>query len=156
MRAINHALTGALIGLIVAEPVIAIPAAVASHFVCDVIPHYDGVPAKPSQKVKLRWWRSKAFRYLLYADAALCGVLVAVLAVRHPLHWLLAAICAFAAAAPDFMSIGLFKNRNKNKVKMTKFNTFAGGIQWFQRPIGAVVEIAWFIAAISIMTPFLR
>src|SRR6185312_15169785 len=96
MRAINHALTGSLIGLIIGEPAIAVPAAVASHFILDAIPHYDEVPAKPTLKMKEQWLRTAKFRRLLYADALLCLGLVALLAARAPAHWLLASICAFA------------------------------------------------------------
>ncbi|HSX45413.1 MAG TPA: hypothetical protein VLG27_00220 [Candidatus Saccharimonadia bacterium] len=155
MRAINHALTGALIGLAVGEPSVAVPAAVASHFVCDAIPHYDGLPARPTPLMKQRWIHSKLFKKLLVADAALCLVLVAVLADLEPAHWLLAAVCAFAAAAPDFLWIPRFLARKAKPQKLTGFNKFAGGIQWFQRPIGAVVEVAWFIAAIILIAPFL-
>lgn len=156
MRAINHALTGTLIGLTVGEPLIAVPAALASHFICDAIPHYDGLPQNPSMKTKQRWIRSKAFRRLLYADALVCMVLVLVLAIRRPEYWLLAAVCAFAAAAPDFLWLPRFLKRDGTPKAPTGFNKFAGWIQWFQRPIGAVVEIAWFIAAIILLLPFLR
>jgi len=43
MTATNHALTGAAIGLLVGEPLIAVPAAIASHFICDALPHYGRV-----------------------------------------------------------------------------------------------------------------
>jgi hypothetical protein len=32
---------------------------------------------------------------------------------------------------------------------------FAADIQWFQRPIGAVVEVAWFAAMVVAIKPFL-
>ncbi|HXR50266.1 MAG TPA: hypothetical protein VN778_04550 [Verrucomicrobiae bacterium] len=154
MRAINHAITGAFIGLAISEPVAAIPVAIASHFVCDAIPHYDGVS---SDKGKAKWLRSKTFRYLLYADAILCGGLVLVLALKHPFDWQLAAICAFAAAAPDFLWLKRYLNRHsKQQTRPNAFSRFAGRIQWFQRPIGAVVEIAWFVAGLLILAPFIR
>src|SRR5690349_8668030 len=94
MIATNHALTGALIGLSIANPAIAVPAALLSHFACDALPHYgDDSPST---------LRSKRFALQLLIDASLCGVLVGVLAVTQPANWLLAAICAFIAAAPDF------------------------------------------------------
>jgi hypothetical protein len=154
MRAINHALTGAVIGLAISQPAVAIPAAVVSHFVCDAIPHYDGVS---SEKGKAKWLRSKTFRRLLYADALLCGGLVLVLALKHPFDWQLAAVCAFAAAAPDFLWLKRYLNRHaKQPAQINAFSRFAGRIQWFQKPIGAVVEIAWFIAGLLILVPFIR
>ena len=38
MTATNHALTGAIIGLVIGEPVLAIALAFASHFICDALP----------------------------------------------------------------------------------------------------------------------
>jgi hypothetical protein len=151
MRAINHALTGAVIGLAIGKPVVALPLALASHFVCDVIPHYGANLSKANEM------KSKGFRHLLYIDALLCGGLVLLLAVRHPVHWWLAAACAFVAAAPDFASIRQYKLATANKpLRPGAYVRFANGIQWFERPIGAVVEAAWFIAAIVILVPFLR
>jgi hypothetical protein len=153
VRAINHALTGAIIGIVVSEPAIAVPAALASHYICDAIPHFDGANGEPA---KSNWVRSKTFKYSLYADAVLCGLLVLILAISQPFHWQWAAVCAFVAAAPDFLSINLYKRTlKKKKTKPSLYNRFAGGIQWFERPSGAVVEVAWFSAALIILIPML-
>lgn len=152
MRAINHALTGALIGLAVGEPLIAVPAALASHFVCDAIPHYDDpTPTKEA------WIASRKFLRLLVADAVLCLGLVIVLAAARPRHWLLACLCAFLAAAPDLLSLNHYiKTKFNKKWQPGLFSKFADNIQWFARPIGAVVEVAWFVAALVLLEPFLR
>lgn len=150
MRAINHALTGAIIGLTVGEPLVAVPAALASHYVLDVIPHHgeDGD--------KLKWLRSGRFESLLVIDALLCLGLVLALAFNHPLNWLLAAVCAFVAAAPDFLSINRYiKAREGKKWTGSWYTVWAGKIQWFERPIGAVVELAWFAGAIVLLAPLL-
>lgn len=39
MRAINHTITGATIGALIQNPVIALPIALISHLVLDIIPH---------------------------------------------------------------------------------------------------------------------
>lgn len=151
MTATNHALTGAIIGLVVGQPLIAVPAAILSHFVCDALPHFKvNLPDKVLLKIS-------GFRNYLIADASLCVLLVAVLAILQPQHWLLASICAFLATSPDLLWVNKYlKNRRGQHWKRSSFARFAGGIQWFQRPIGAVVEIAWFIAAVIILIPFLR
>lgn len=150
MRAINHALTGTLIGLAVGQPVIAVPAALASHFVCDVIPHYG------SSMSKLDEMKSLLFKRLLYADALLCFGLVVLLALLQPINWQLAAVCAFAAASPDFASLGQFRLANTHKtLKPNVYVKFANGIQWFERPIGAVVEVVWAAAMIALILPFI-
>jgi len=150
MTATNHALTGAIIGLLIGEPVLAIPLAVLSHFICDALPHYGRTG--PVDKTIA----TKGFRNYLIGDASLCFLLVVLLAVTQPEYWWLAALCAFLAAAPDFGWINKFrKARTGNKWRPSVFSKFAGDIQWFQRPIGAVVEVAWFVGAIVIITPFL-
>ena len=150
MRAINHVLTGALIGFVVVEPVAAIPLAVASHYVCDVIPHHGYTTNKNKQL------RTTAFRNSLYIDAALCFGLVLILATSQPVHWLLAGVCAFAAAAPDLLSINHYlKVLARKSWRPNLYSRFATGIQWFERPVGAVVEVAWLIAAVSLLQPFI-
>jgi hypothetical protein len=151
MRAINHGLTGAFIGLTVAEPAIAMPAALASHFLLDVIPHHGS--QKPNPKIL----RSGLFKFTLAIDALLCAVLVLLLAGRHPIHWLQATICAFVAAAPDFVWAKKYLLANRYKAwRPSGFEKWASDIQWFQRPIGALVEVAWFAAALLLLVPFIR
>ncbi|MEK7594681.1 MAG: hypothetical protein AAB436_03530 [Patescibacteria group bacterium] len=150
MRAINHALTGAVIGLVVGEPLIAVPVAFVSHFICDIIPHHD-FDVEEVEKL-----RSGTFKKVLYGDTTLCVVLVVVLAVLQPENWQLAAICALVAAAPDFASFGKFRSANGHKpLESNAYTRFAGRIQWFERPIGGIVEVAWFVAAIFLLLPFL-
>jgi len=151
VTATNHALTGAIIGLIVGQPWVAVPTAVASHFVCDALPHFK--PNLPD-KVLLK---TRGFRNYLVADAGLCVLLVVCLAIFQTQHWLLASICAFAATSPDLLWLNKYLRIRRSKSwQRSSFAKFAGGIQWFQRPIGAVVEVAWFIAALIILIPFLR
>lgn len=150
MRAINHAMTGALIGLTVGKPLIAAPIALASHFVCDMIPHYASNHDKSS--LRLREPVSG-----LIVDSLLCVGLVALLTLSHPLHWQLAAVCAFLAASPDLLWLRPYVSELRHKTaKLSAFDKFAGKIQWFQRPIGWLVEVAWFAAGIIVLAPFLR
>jgi hypothetical protein len=150
MTATNHALTGALIGLVIGQPLIALPVAFLSHFVCDAIPHYG------NDAVKL--W-SDNFKKLLVVDASVCVVLVAVLTYRHPAHWLLASFCAFMATSPDLLWIrkfvyGLHNHRSQKQSRLERL-LGSDGIQWFQRPIGAVVEVAWAIGMLVLISPLL-
>jgi hypothetical protein len=149
VTATNHALTGAIIGLVVGQPLLAVPAAVGSHFICDALPHFKfNLP----DKVLLK---TRGFRNYLIVDASLCVLLVICLAVFQPQHWLLASVCAFASTSPDLLWINKYlKIRHGKSWKRNSFAKFASGIQWFQRPIGAVVEVAWFAAAIIILVPF--
>lgn len=151
MTATNHALTGTVIGLVSGQPIIALPAAFLSHFVCDALPHYAS--ADPPEKVL----KTKRFRNYLFADASLCGLIVLALAVTRPEHWLLAAFCAFAAASPDFLWINRYiKTRAGLKWHPSRLSRFAQDIQWFAKPVGALFEAVWAVAAILIIASFIR
>lgn len=139
MRAINHALTGAIIGVASGNPWVALPAALASHYAMDAIPHHDF--AKQD-------YNGPKFKYTLIADTIACFLLVVLLAIWQPQYWVLACFCAFLATAPDLMSINHYLKTRSGKVwKPGLYMRFASRIQWFERPIGGFVEIVWFAAA---------
>jgi hypothetical protein len=146
MTASNHALTGATIGLVVSNPLVALPVAVLSHFALDIIPHFgldDDIP---------EFLRSRGFTIFLIIDALLCVILVGVLALLRPDNWILASFCAFLATSPDLLWINQFlKARQHKPWKPGLLSRFSIWSQWFQRPIGAFVELAWFIAAIIVL-----
>jgi hypothetical protein len=151
MRAINHALTGATIGVLIGEPLIAVPLAFVSHYICDMIPHYGTAIAEEKEL------NSVQFRVLLFLDFCLCVLLVVILALYKPQFWILAAVCAFVATSPDLFSINRYRSARRGTTsKPGSYIKFAHGIQWFERPIGAVVEVAWFIAMLIILVPILR
>lgn len=144
MTATNHAMTGALIGLSVHQPWLAIPAAFVSHYVLDAFPHGDGF-------FKIN---SRAFTNYLLVEAWLCGLLVLILALYQPEYWWLAALCAFAAASPDFMWVKAYwlqkRGHKKPKPKLW-FVKLHAKVQWFAKPIGAVVEVTYAALAISLL-----
>jgi hypothetical protein len=143
VTATNHALTGALIGLTISNPFIAIPAALLSHFVCDAIPHFG---------MGEGFMKTKVFRRMLIIEALLCVLLVVFLAGTAPAHWPLAAVCAFVATSPDFLWIPLYCQTLRGKqFVFTGFYKFASDIQWFEKPIGGVVELVWFIGGIFLL-----
>jgi putative flippase GtrA len=146
LTAINHALTGALIGFSVSNTLLAIVLAFVSHFILDSIPHFG------KQDGGDKWLKSKTFKSMLIVDTGLCFLLVVLISANHPLNYILAVVCAFVAASPDLFSINRFYSViNNKKWKPNLYTKFAGGIQWFEKPIGAAVEITWFlIMAISV------
>lgn len=149
MTATNHALTGAVIGLAIASP-LALPLAFLSHYILDMIPHYGSTLA---QNIL---FKSTAFKRYLIAEAIICFLIVLMLFIAQPANWVLAASCAFLAAAPDLLSISRFKTVNDDKeFKPSFYSRFASGIQWFERPVGAAVEIVWGISAIFILANIL-
>lgn len=148
MTATNHALTGTAIGLIVGEPLLALPLALLSHYALDVIPHFGlGDEAV---------FKTGGFKIYLLTEAIVCFLIVLGVFIFRPENWLLAVTCAFLAAAPDLLSINRFQKVNAGKVWQAGWYTsFAKHIQWFERPIGAVVEVAWAAAMIIIILPYI-
>jgi hypothetical protein len=150
MMATNHALTGAAIGLTVSTPAAALPLAVVSHFALDAVPHYG------SSRESIHTVR---FRNLLLVDALLCLCLVIILVLVHPRHWLVAVTCAFLATSPDFMWVGKFLRARHGQIASPMRNLamrFHGKIQWFQRPIGVIVECVWAFAAVDVLAHLIR
>ena len=149
MTATNHALTGAVIGLVVASP-LALPLAFLSHYVLDALPHY-GWPEPEKKRLK-----SDTFRNYLIVEAIVCFIIVFVLFISQPGNWVLAALCAFLAAMPDFFSFNRYRNTRKSLPHQPNtYERFASKIQWFERPIGAVVEVAWLIGMGTILAIYL-
>jgi hypothetical protein len=149
MTATNHALTGAAIGLISGQPLIAIPLAILSHYVLDAIPHYE--PKDIDNRLN-----SHFFRNYLILEVLFCFLIVVVLAVSQPAYWPLAAVCAFLAAAPDFFWINFYlKKRSGQPWRPNKYSRFAVKIQWFAKPIGAIVEVVWFAVMAGVILLFI-
>lgn len=154
MTAPNHALTGALIGFAIGNPWLAVPAAFLSHFACDAIPHYD-----PPETSSVRRINSRRFIWeFLILGAVLCLVVVAVLAWAHPVHWLLAAICAFTATSPDLFWVPRFlqvKRTGKDAPLTNMFLRFHADIQWKTGPRLIWLEAAWFVGIGALVFTYL-
>lgn len=141
MRAINHAMTGAAIGLAVANPGIAVPVALLSHFVLDAVPHYSD-----EDKFSIG---TKIFSTVLVLDALLCVVLVGLLYVVSPMNWFVPAACAFLATSPDFLWIPRFLVTMRTGIDPGENSTiekFHAWIQWKAWPTGYWVECGWFVS----------
>lgn len=148
MTATNHALTGAAIGIFISNPAAALVTAFISHFLLDALPHYGSSDEK--------YLKSKRFALYLVLEAFLCFLIVLMLFILRPHHWLIAAICAFLAASPDLYWIRKYRAARANRnYRENMFGRFAGRIQWFQKPIGAYVEVAWLIGIIILLLPVL-
>ncbi|MDQ3093634.1 MAG: hypothetical protein M3Q70_00445 [bacterium] len=134
MRAVNHGLTGAAIAVVVKQPILVLPLAFVSHFVCDFIPHSD-----------VKVFKSRKFWLVLYADMALAVVCtLAIATIWHHLWWLVI-ISAFTAASPDLTWLYYrFWHPTKRLDIITKFHSV---IQWAQMDsmLGYGIEAAWFI-----------
>jgi hypothetical protein len=153
MTAINHAVTGAVIGLAVHSPWLAVPAAFLSHFVLDAVPHYD-----PPGKTHEDRISSKQFLYVqIVAGALLCLLLVLLLSLAQPTYWQNGVLCAFAAASPDLLSFSRFtavKRGGKDPWERHWFWRFHSKIQWKTGPKFALLELVYFVAGGSLLLHF--
>lgn len=141
MTATNHIMTGAVIALVVKQPAIAIPVAFCSHFVLDMIPHfgiYEGDVLKRNQ--------SRFFRTLLTTDILIMITLLVIipnLSIKAA-GWVVF-VCMAAAILPD--SIWVYRFIDEIKTQVWKpggwFARTHQKIQWFEQPIGLVVEFIW-------------
>lgn len=143
MTAINHALTGALIGLTVSNPVLAVLLAFGSHFVLDSLPHFGD----DHNKLKLTF-NGRIFQTILFTDIGLCLLLAGTIFVVQPAHWFVIILCAFIATSPDFLWFPDFLAaiRHKRNPKYGPVRRFAAKIQWSQTPLGALPEFVWAVS----------
>lgn len=151
MRAINHAVTGATIGLAVPAPALAMLLAYASHFLLDAIPHYDDRERFPLH--------SKGFAAILLLDMILCFLLILGLIIIAPSNWLVPAVCAFLATSADLMWIGKFKtareiNHESEELPKNPVLRFHSVIQWRTGPSGLAVELVWLAAGVYLIFAF--
>lgn len=139
MTGFNHALTGAAIGLSLQKPVLIIPAALLSHFVLDVIPHFGGHPVYE--------WGHRHFFKVIAFDALMCIAVIVGLFVLAPQHAWLGVLGVVFAMLPDLSLIHYY---TKGKPKHW-FHNFHLGIQWFERPPGLLVEAAYLFFILAII-----
>ncbi len=150
MTAINHAITGSIIGLTISNPFIAVPLAFISHYFLDLIPHYG------TKQDNDKFIKSKYFKTFLCVDILLCIILAIVLFIIKPTSYLIVILCAFIATSPDLVNLKKFILINQNKnYKPGLLYRMSAFIQWFEKPIGLIVEIAWFLASGFILVELL-
>lgn len=134
MTTTSHALTGAMIAKVGKRPYLVIPLAFLSHFICDMIPHFG---------LGMTFGSPVMFIWLLCDGLTALGFAIFLLkkGVSNPV---LLACAGFAAMSPDlaWLYYGLQGNLH-NFAAMDPVSRFHATIQWFQHPIGILVEVAW-------------
>ncbi len=135
MTGYNHTLAGIALATVLPAP-LALPAALASHFLLDSLPHFGRQP------MFAPW--SRGFKNLLAADGFICFAILAwAISSGWQPAWLLAGAVAMATL-PDFL--WLAKGRFK---PLNGFLKFHGHIQRGERPDGWIFEFI-FSAAVLI------
>jgi len=141
MRAINHTVTGAIIVAAIGNPVIALPAALLSHIVLDIIPHSgDDTMSHTSRRFKLE----------LLVDAALSGGFLLGLMLLRPPDWPLLIAGGILGAALDFwwFPYWVIELKTHKEPRYDPVGRFLAWIQWSEKPWGYYLEAVWLICAL--------
>lgn len=143
MTITNHVLAGAVIGLTVTNPVVAVILALISHFVMDALPHFGYAGKKGYEEVL-----KHRLSYVVAIITLVTALVVLGLLVLNG-KWYAVAI-ALVATLPD--AVGLY-----NWLRYEKHGKHASGvirllhvkfhraIQWCERPWGILIECAIFV-----------
>lgn len=143
MTATNHVVTGAIVGTIITNPLLALPLAFLLHFVLDALPHF-GLPFDQHT--------TRRFKIIILSDVTLALAFLLSICVMRPENWVLLIACAVACASPDLVWLPRWLNelRGKKNPPLGKIVAFHSRIQWGERSWGWIIEIAWFVAAYSV------
>lgn len=139
MTGLNHAATGALVAAAIDKPVIALPAALLSHFAIDILPHWNyKVPGG---------LRGRQATMLLDLILSVWLLLALALTVNAQ-PWLIVA-GGLVAILPDTMWLRFFISGRPSihgnpKKTFNRLRQFHSWIQWSESARGLIVEIIWF------------
>jgi hypothetical protein len=139
MTALNHALTGAAVAAAINKPILALPAALLSHFVIDAVPHWN-------YKLKPHIARRQL---VMLADLALSLGLLLFLAITVDANpWLIIA-GGLLGILPDTMWLRFFITGRPSisgnpKRLINRLRQFHHWIQWSETARGFFVELLWF------------
>jgi hypothetical protein len=131
MTGMNHALTGGLLAKYLPAP-IALPLALASHFILDSLPHY-GIPHK--QRDKSWFWR------IFFTCDFIITLSFAILQIKW--HHYIIFLGGFLGMAPDLIWVGqVTKDRSfKLRTNTNRYTRWHAKIQRYERPWGIWIEI---------------
>lgn len=147
--------------MIVKQPLLAVPLAFGSHFLLDVIPHYNpaGITRKNYVAHAKSWQRkmkSKSFRMIFGIDmlAFVASLLIVPFwLVGQASYWQIL-LCMIAAASPDF--IGGLKYLASllmdKKIGSSKFDNWHVRLQWSETPQGLYIELVYLVIILVLLS----
>lgn len=139
MTWLNHAATGAFVAIAIKNPAIALPVALASHFLTDIIPHWDF-------KYKGGLKQMQAGRLLDLNLAFIFLIIVAAIKLKSAG---LVIGCGLLAILPDAIYLPYFLSGKQNKKYsyrvLNTFKDFSHNIQKSETRWGLLVEVGWLI-----------
>lgn len=148
MTGLNHAVTGALVAAAAGQPEIGLPAAFASHFAIDVIPHWNyKLPGGEYMK-----------RLAMIMDLTLSLVFLLILSVTVNASPRLIIAGGLLGMAPDaFWLIRDFFPRTKkfySRGWVKKLLGWHSRLQWSETGRGIYVEAAWLVLTLVLAYKF--
>lgn len=133
MIGLNHALTGAAIGLAVQRPLLVIPLAFASHFLLDMLPHFGG---------HVYQWGHKTFTKIIAVDGIATATAIILIILIAPALAASVLLGVFFAMLPDALLVHYYTTGKKPHW----FHNFHLKIQWYERPPGLLIEAVYLLA----------
>ena len=147
MTGTSHAITGATIAAVVAQPAVALPLAFVSHYICDMIPHVGTKDVPPAES------QAAANRIYLLDFGLICVFFGVLYLVNAPLVVLAG---AFLAGIPDI--VWFYRYIYKEimlKIRphaMIWFNAWHARIQWSETlRYGIAVEVVYSSVLLAIL-----
>ncbi|MGH7157086.1 MAG: hypothetical protein ACREGG_03190 [Candidatus Saccharimonadales bacterium] len=145
MTGLNHAATGALVAAAINKPIIALPAALLSHFVADVVPHWN-------YRIPIKNGRIKG----MSIDLVLSLALLVVLALTVDAKPWLVFLGGLLAISPDIMWLEYFLTgrpsiKGNPKRLINRLRQFHLWIQTSETDRGIWVEAVWFVLMIGLI-----
>lgn len=139
MTGLNHAATGALVAAAFNRPLLSIPAALLSHFVADMVPHWNYVIPRNVGRRQL----------VMLSDLTLSLALLLFLAVTVDANPYLVIAGGLLGILPDTMWLRFFINGRPSitgspKRFINRIRKFHLWIQWSETTRGLLVEVIWF------------
>jgi hypothetical protein len=144
MTTSNHLYTGAAVALTIQKPIVGVFVALGSHFLLDVLPHYG----QKSESV-IDWFRHRTT--WLVEGLNVVGVPLLVYLLWGQPWWVYAA--AIAAIAPDLTWIFRYAyyERYGLTASQSLLTRIHSRIQRWERPWGAIIEVLFFAAVVSVL-----
>ena len=142
MTGLNHAATGITIALIFKRPEIALPLALLSHFVLDMVPHSYVAQRK---NVLVPYFA---------LEAVVIVIIVTLCMKAFPEYALLLGASAAAACAPDLLWPFYYKTNTRYKPFFKQFFAFHNNIQWSETYRGWLVEVLYFSVLVIFLTTY--
>lgn len=145
MNTLNHLATGAIVALVIEQPILVVPIALMSHFILDGVPHFG---------YKGEEGYAEAFRHKLSYVSLIFDLIGIVILIKilGPDHWY-ALVAGLIATSPDLMWLYRyfgFKRRGRAAPNwwIVRFHM---KIQWCEREWGLLIEIVYSIGALLLI-----